>query len=208
MIRAKFKCPKCNRDISVKAQSREGLMSQIFKCPYCLNEVPFSRILSDEQPAQGGTSSPTSTAAPGHVGTPAMQSGALKTHIVNSPFGAPAGGPAFQKTRMVSTAPLAIVVESTGRRIPVNVGSYVLGRDSSDSGASIKIAPDPYMSRLHARLDVQRAGKGIICKIQPLRSSNAVLVNSAPVEEGSSKALKPNDRVLLGMTTFRLELNR
>lgn len=205
MIRAKFKCPKCNRDISIKAQSREGLMSQIFKCPYCLNEAPFSRILSDDKPPQ---QSVPSAAPMAQGGFPPMSGGPLKTHIVNSPVGGQVGTPAFQKTRMVTTAPIAIVVESTGRRIPVNVGSYVLGRDSADSGASIKIAPDPYMSRLHARLDVQRADKGLICKIQPLKSSNTVLVNSAPVAEGSCKALKPNDKVLLGMTTFHLELNR
>ena len=190
MIRARFKCPKCLRDISLKAESKESLMTAVFQCPHCGQSTPFATIFGARAQAP----------------SPARQD--LHTHIAGYGAAAGMGQMPFQKTRVAQAGPLAIVVEDTGRRIPVGVGSHILGRESSDSSASVKLAPDPYMSRLHARLDIMREGNRVSCRIQPLRSSNAVIVNSSRLEEGETMMLKPNDKVVLGMTTFHLEVNR
>lgn len=163
-------------------------MQYSFKCPHCGQSTPFREIFGCAPAMAPNSQQPLKTHIAGGVGYPAT-----------------AGS---QKTRVVKTGPLAIVVENSGRRIPVGVGSYILGRDSSDSGASIKVAPDPYMSRLHARLDITREGNRMKCVIQPLKSSNAVIINSERVEEGQEKAIKPNDKVVLGMTTIHFEINR
>lgn len=172
-------------------------MGSNFQCPHCGQSTPFATIFSDAGPA-------TATSQP----APQAQQ-ALHTYIGGGGAGMQRGVvPNFQKTQVVRQGPLAIVVEDTGRRIPIGVGSHILGRESSDSPASVKLAPDPYMSRLHARLDITRQGNRVSCRIQPLRSSNAVIVNSSRLDEGQTMMLKPNDKVVLGMTTIHLEVNR
>lgn len=189
MIRARFKCPKCGKDISVKAESKQSLLNQVFKCPGCHRDTPFSQIL--------GGASPTASD--------------MHTHIVGAGSGMAAAAAAVglgnEKTRIAQASPISIVVDGTGRRLPVAIGSHILGRDSLDSRATVKVASDPYMSRQHARLDIAREGNRLSCRISCLKTANPVIVNSTRLAEGQSYSLKPGDKVILGMTAFHLELN-
>ena len=188
MIRLKFRCPGCGKSYSVKAESKESLLRQTFKCPSCGKATPFASVMSAPAPA------------------PAMH-----THIAGGGL-SPENGLGDMKTRVAGMAPrqapIVLVVESTGRRIPLTVGPHILGRDSADSPADIKVAPDSFMSRSHARLDIIPNGATFICRIQAMRSANAVMINSRQLAENESWQLKPSDKILLGMTIVHLEVNR
>lgn len=184
MIRLKFKCPQCQREISVKAPSKDALIGLTFSCPHCHVNTPFSSIL----------------------GASSQKNAALHTHIAGGQA-VPQGG-APQKTQVARIAPLAIVLIDSGRRIPVGQGAHILGRDSADSPATVRLAPDPYMSRQHARLDISSQGKRLTCRIQSLKSANTMIVNGSEVAVGNSVSLSPGDIVTLGMTKFRIEINK
>ncbi|MGM9853597.1 MAG: FHA domain-containing protein [Muribaculaceae bacterium] len=110
------------------------------------------------------------------------------------------------QTRVSQNAPVTLVLES-GRRIPIFPGEHILGRDSSDSGAEIHVAPDIYMSRSHARLSVAVGpDNSVQCSLTPLESANSIVVNSRALRTGEQTTLANGDRVLLGITGFTVEI--
>lgn len=192
MIRLKFRCPGCNKEYSVKADSKDALLAETFACPSCHKNTPFRSILSPA-PAQPAMHTHIATGAV----IPSSDTGE-KTRIATVPAMGAAG----------AKSPIVLVVEGTGRRLSVPFGVHVLGRDSSDSRASLRIATDPYMSRSHAELAIVREGKGLRCSIRSLRSANTVIINNVALPEGKSHDIKPGEKILLGMTVFHLELNK
>lgn len=154
------------------------MVNKIFRCPKCGMQAPFGQLMPNVKPAQA--------AQP------------LKTNIVTAPAGqfSPGG-----KTHVASKPNIAeLVIENSGRAFPIAQGTYTLGRASADSTASLKLAPDPYMSRLHARLDVIPAPGGCMCRITAMSSANSIYVNNTKLQTGQSASLRNNDRILLGMT--------
>jgi len=134
---------------------------------------------------------------------------ALHTHIAGGGMSHNTdGGFGGQKTKVAAQAmmgakgKMSLVVESTGMSFPLMQGTYILGRASSDSKATLKLAPDPYMSRQHARLYVGAVNGKIQCHLCGLASTNPIFVNDKKIETGSPVTLKSGDKILLGMTTI------
>lgn len=165
-------CPRCGKRYTLKANNLSALKSRPFKCPACKYVAPFGTLLN---PGQGGPTPPPISSR-----RPAVPE---------------------NKTRVtVNPGEMRLNVESTGRSIAVTPGSHILGRASADSSATIKIAPDKYISRQHARLQVIRAAGGVDCLLTPMQSANDVFVNNVRLGEGETVRLKNGDRILLGMT--------
>lgn len=177
-----IECPKCRRRFTLNAGNLAAVASRPFRCPKCGFAAPFGQLMNK-------------------AGQPSAHP---RTHIAGGSLGDTGG-----KTKMVSAdRSVLLLIENSGRSFPVPQGSYTLGRESSDSCASLKIAPDPYMSRLHARFDVGMDPGGMPCRITALNSANAVFVNNRRLECGQTEELHDGDRILLGMTTLRLRVNK
>lgn len=89
---------------------------------------------------------------------------------------------------------------STGDRIALGEGQYTLGRRSSDSQSAVQIAPDPYMSRLHARLAAKAVGGRFIVQVCSVKSENPVFLNGKVCNAGQPYTLSSGDRMQLGGT--------
>lgn len=185
-----IECPRCHKGFRLQTANPAAMASKIFRCPKCGMQVPFGQILPGMQ-GVGQTFSPPP---------------ALKTNIAQPQVTVPlnSGG----KTHVASNRDVAqLIIENTGRSFSIAQGSYTLGRASSDSSATLKLAPDPYMSRLHARLDVLGTPNGCICILTALSSANYVFVNNTKLLSGQVVKLKNNDRILLGMTNVIFRTN-
>lgn len=176
-----FSCPNCHGAFTLKTPNASAILGKSFCCPKCHYSTPFSSLLKIQQ----------STPAP------------FKTHIANG------GGATMPlKTRIATggtgNCNLSLVVESTGRRFPLMPGVHILGRDSSDSRATLKLAPDPYMSRQQARLVIEMRGAQPLCQIYALSATNACFVNNQKISSGQAVTLKVGDKILLGTTIVQL----
>lgn len=175
-------CPGCHKKYKLKADSISSLMSKTFNCPQCGFSVPFTMIITQKTK---DSALKTCIAAP-HVDS-------HETHI------------AGQKTRFVnhfSNAKVGLQIEKTGKQFELQPGIYILGRDSQDSTATLRVAADPYMSRQHARLVIGITNGIVTCHLSCLSPSNPVYVNKSKLVPGDSVLLKSQDRILLGMTTL------
>ena len=224
----KIKCPGCKRNYTLKVANPEALRGKMFRCPKCGAQIPFSVILAGGGqppmppiPGNGGM-------APGILPPPpggAMGAPGLKTHlgganpethlggapIGGSPMETHLGGPAAPgmpgKTAVHRPAAPVHWLEIKGRnkRFPLTPGDHILGRDSADSRATIRIANDKCMSRAHAHLSVQPSVGGMMrVMLTPMNSRNQVYVNNLPVHSGSPVDIHPGDEILLGLTTLVL----
>lgn len=178
-----FKCKNCGNRYTLKVQNVSALQGKTFRCAKCGFTVPFSVIFGANATAVQLPVNP------------------LKTHI--------AGGAAMPdnnlKTRVaVNTKMAKLLVESDGRTLSLASGVNVLGRDSQDSAATVKVAPDPYMSRQHARLTVMPSEAGIIFRLSAMNSTNPVFVNNRKLNSGETVELRFGDTILLGMTYVKL----
>lgn len=185
MKEIKITCPGCHKSFTLKTQNTSAIMGKEFRCPKCGFSAPFSMLIG------------------GH----GVNDFALHTHIAG---GGPSqnAGPCGQKTKVAQQAQMgtknsmSLVVESTGMCFPLMPGTYILGRASSDSKATLKLAPDPYMSRQHARLVVNSSFGKMQCQLCGLASTNPIFVNNKKIPQGSAVTLKSGDKILLGMTTI------
>ena len=167
-------CPQCRKRYTIKAQNLSAISGQRFQCPKCGYATTIGAMLR------------SSAGGPPNV---------LKTHIAGGQA-KPVGG-----TQVVSRNNIVtLVVESTGMTFPLSQGVYTLGRQSSDSRASLQIAPDRYMSRLQANLEVSMLPTGAMCRIMGVSSTNRIFVNNREIEPNSAAVLKNGDSLLLGMT--------
>lgn len=166
-------------------------MNKQFRCPKCGCSAPYSSLM-------GGAGTQDNPALHTHI------AGGGMSHSTESGFGE-------QKTRVAGQAmmgmksKMALVVESTGMSFPLMPGTYILGRASSDSRATLKLAPDPYMSRQHAKLVVGAVNGKMQCQLCGLASANPIFVNGKKIDTGSVVAIKVGDKILLGMTNIILK---
>lgn len=190
MATYKIICPRCHRTFSLKTTNPASVMDKQFRCPKCGCSAPYSSLM-------GGAGVQDNPALHTHI------AGGGLSHSIDGGFGG-------QKTKvaaqaMMGTKRMALVVESTGMSFPLMPGTYILGRASSDSKATLKLAPDPYMSRQHAKLVVGAMNGKIQCQLCSLASANLIFVNGKKIATGSAIALKSGDKILLGMTTVILK---
>ncbi|MGN0213305.1 MAG: FHA domain-containing protein [Muribaculaceae bacterium] len=94
----------------------------------------------------------------------------------------------------------SLTVAGTNSKFILNPGAYIVGRRSSDSKATLQLAPDISMSRQHARLVVQVVAGKPMAQIMGLKASNPILVNGKICATGRPCTLKPGDIIQLGMT--------
>lgn len=185
MREIKITCPRCHKSFTLKTQNPNAVMGKEFKCPKCGFSAPFRRLMG------------------GHV----TDDPALHTHIAGGGLSQSAGF-GEMKTRIAGqaqmgmTGTMSLIVESTGMSFPLMPGTYILGRASSDSKATLKLAPDPYMSRQHARLVIDTSMGKLQCQLSSLASANPIFINNKKIPQGSAVTLKSGDKILLGMTTI------
>ena len=186
MATAKVQCPGCRAGFTVKAATIESIASKIFRCPKCGTSMPFSRVIVGAIPISTGSIPPSQ---------------ALHTHIAdtsNVPLDPGA------KTRITGGTGRGVTlrIESMGHSFILGPGTYILGRDSLDSSATVKIAPDRYMSRKQARLTV---GQGRV-SISGLSPTTPIIVNGNRMDMGKPVTLQNGDQLQLGMTKMTVSI--
>ncbi|MDE6271740.1 MAG: FHA domain-containing protein [Muribaculaceae bacterium] len=225
----KIACPTCGHKYNLKAPNPTALAGRTFTCPKCNNSAPFGQILQRAgitvpSPAAGQRQGASPGAHPStnlggvQQGPRTMPhhgySGGAKTmaHSGNPSHGMsgiadPVGSTQYFGNPAMGAVPAKqcyLVIRETGRAIPLKPGQYIMGRDSSDSGATMRIAPDPYMSRRHAHLSVAVGVDGIMrLTITGMNSQNDIFINSCRLYPGASAAINPGDEILLGMTNLK-----
>lgn len=201
-------CPRCKKKFKLTTPDESKLLKHNFSCDKCGFTTPFVSLLPHLSKY-----APRQAAAPRNPGHPATMisqgSGAAaspKTKVSSSQN--PAASASDPLQARANALPLYFEVEKTKRRISLAPGEFTLGRDSSDSTASIKVAPDPYMSRQCARLQVKLNDSSVRVAITPLKSRNPIYINDIPVPTGETKCLTLGDKILLGETIIVLKINK
>lgn len=186
MPAVQIECPQCHGRFTLKAPNFQVMASKPFRCPKCGFSAPFGQLMASAGIPVQTMRSATPSPAP------------LHTHIAGGARPASPGG----KTSIASGANLAtLTVQDSGRKFNLSQGNYTLGRESSDSRASLQIAPDQYMSRLQAQLQVNRGANGLAdCVVVGVAATNPIFVNNVRIEPGQAARLKNGDIILLGMT--------
>lgn len=186
MATIKIICPGCKSNFILKAPSLQGMVSKTFRCPKCGLSTSFGQLLS-----RGGQQPP------------------LRTRIGGTPGMAP---PAHNSTRIANNVngKLVLEVKELGRVYPLGEGTYTIGRESGDSRASLKIAPDRYMSRQQAVLEIRPSssfpGSPLTARISNISTTTPIYVNETKLETGQSANIKNGDLLLLGMTKVTVKL--
>lgn len=221
----KISCPTCGHKFNLKAPNPTALASRTFTCPKCNNSAPFARILQ-----MAGLTVPTPVTGQQNGGLqgahPRTNLGGVQQSsrtIPHQPYAQGSKTVAHQGGQANGIDPVGstqyfgnsgpgpvpgkksyLVIRETGRAIPLKPGQYILGRDSSDSGATMRLAPDPYMSRRHAHLSVALGVDGLMrLTITGMNSQNDIFINSCRLYPGASAQVNPGDEILLGMTNLK-----
>lgn len=176
MLSAKIQCPRCHGRFVLKTQSVDKLANKAFKCPKCGQMTPFAQMLRTVPPVP-------------------------HTHIAAASRKAPMPG---GKTLVDLSAKkvISLEVKETGKTFTLGSGTYTLGRDSIDSRASLRIAPDPHISRFQATLDVSPRG----CILTDLNDTNPIMVNGKPMKAGQTMTLRDGDQLFIGVTNMKVKL--
>ena len=95
-----------------------------------------------------------------------------------------------------------LTVVGNGVKFVLVPGVYILGRKSSDSMATLQIAPDITISRQHARLTVQSVGGKVMAQIIGLKNDNPVIINGKALPAGQAQTLRSGDRLQFGTTNI------
>lgn len=208
-------CPKCGKKFKLTVQDESKLLAHNFMCNKCgfqtpfVNMLPHLKELADKKNSNDGSGAFPAT----HISSNATAATGPKTHIAQPHTGNnDSTDPNAEGLSPVKPAngslPVYFEVDKTKRKLWLRPGSFILGRDSNDSCATIKVASDPYMSRQCAKLDVKLSHNSVRLDLTPLKSKNQVYINNVPLSESETKALRLGDKVLLGSTTITLKINR
>ena len=162
-------CPICRKQYKLTPKDPSTLAQKTFSCPNCRYTAPFPTLIKELSATQPVTRS-EGTEIP-----PVNQRLHSATKVSSS-------------VGMQSKA--YITVMGSNARFVLSQGIYVLGRKSSDSTATLQLAPDISMSRQHARLAVQLVGGRLMAQVVGLKSYAA----------GQPCTLKSGDNLQLGMT--------
>lgn len=212
MAEIKIKCPKCGRNYALTAPNPGVLVNKQFTCKRCGNTELFGKLF-----ANAGVS--VTACSPIHQNggnAPVLPpTGGLKTHIggslqesgLHTQIGTAGAGVNHGMTQVAVNKPIGTLeVQDGGKTFRFGQGIYVLGRDSSDSNASIKLAGDPYMSRQHAKLSAANAGGIPTCLLTCVSQANPIYINGQKINNGVPTPLRDGDKILLGMTTVFFKL--
>lgn len=194
-----IKCPSCGRRFDLRHKA-----PATFSCPKCKYRAPFSEVVEDEHAGMmdtppafngGGT---VEDSRPTEVVSVNDKNGKTSVYNIDSQMAGSDKTQVFIKTGHLHVMQGNRVVQD----IKLGTGVYTLGRMSSDSTASIKIAPDTYMSRVHARMKVV-AGAGQVNQyiLTPLKENNPVYVEGKMIPYGKSAVLRSGCKIVMGATT-------
>lgn len=200
-----IRCPQCKKQYNLKSSHPQALLGKQFTCPNCSFSVPFMVLLKNSTPdnpdlhthivgsGANGARQPMGGQSTQVFGQP-TQVASNHTHIY--------GQQAFMQNQQVY-----LEIEGTQQRFPLQMGTYILGRNSVDSPATIKLAPDPYMSRSHAKLDVLYRGGQLICAITAFPNANPVYINGQALPPTKAILLKNGVTIQMGMTKIKFVQN-
>ena len=173
----------------------------VITCPVCKQRYKAMNVPSTPQPfvckkcgytAMLGTAPPTKGVTNSEA-TAAMPSG--KTRLAPS---------TDQGTKVIAggenEVKAYLTISGTGAKLVLTPGVYIMGRKSSDSNATLQLAPDITMSRQHVRIAVQSVGGKVMSQIIGLKAANPVIVNGKVLPAGQPLTLKSGDRLQLGNT--------
>lgn len=173
-------CPICKKKYKITVDNTAILAQKTFLCPACKYSAPFTQLikgLPQPQPVTNPNKEKNKTLVAGqHPGT-----------LVRPGMG-------------MSQVQAYLTVLGNGSKYVLNPGIYILGRKSSDSMATLQLAPDIAMSRQHARLSVQLVSGKLMAQIQSMKADNPVLVNGKACPAGKACVLMSGDRITLGNT--------
>lgn len=191
MALANLQCPNCRSRFKLKADNIHAMMARPFNCPKCGYAATFGALM-------GAAAPPPPSPSPMH------------THIGGTPRNNPQAG-GYGETRIASASnnKVWLEVEGTGKTLQLGLGKYTMGRDSADSRASLKIAPDKYMSRMQAVIDITQSPNPAVplnVVIQNLSQTSPVYVNAQQLGPGMTMGVKNGDVLLLGMTKVKLKM--
>lgn len=172
-------CPICRKQYKLTPKDPSTLAKKTFSCPNCRYTTPFPTLIKELTTPQPITRSEGAGPAPINQ----------KMHSATK---------VSQNVGMQSKAYVTVI--GSNARFVLNQGIYVLGRKSSDSTATLQLAPDISMSRQHARLAVQMVGGRLMAQIIGLKANNPVFVNGKVYAAGQPCTLKSGDKLQLGMT--------
>ncbi len=180
-----FTCPICKQRYKLTPKDPLTLAQKYFTCTKCRYSTPFPNVIKDLPVSQPITRSEAQDVPP------------VKQSIHSATKVTPGIG-------MSSKA--YITVLGSNARFVLNQGVYVLGRRSSDSSATLQLAPDITLSRQHARLAVQFVGGRLMAQIVSLKANNPIFVNGKMFAAGQPCTLKSGDKLQLGMTKIRFSI--
>lgn len=186
-----FSCPICKKKYKVTPNDPSVLKQKSFTCPTCRYQAPFVQLIKELQQVPP---------PPPNVMPQAVTQGDNPSVVPPPVPPVPGGGHTKVAQQRPAEAKAHLNVLNTGAKFVLNPGFYVLGRKSSDSPATLQLAPDISMSRQHARLAVQLVNGVLRAQIAGLKASNPVVVNGKALAPGQSYTLKPGDRLQLGST--------
>lgn len=212
MSTTKIICPQCGRSYTLRCDNMQAMANVTFRCPKCGYTTNYGQLLRRAGAQSGQMPSYNTDPLKTHLGGPSVPGGMSIPGGMNRPVTGGMNRPvpggmnvAMDKTHVAAPSEgVTLIVADSGRRFPISNGIFTLGRMSSDSRASVKLAPDPYMSRMHARLEVSGNMGKVLCSITPLNSVNKIFVNGYPIAEGQKVTLSAGDELLLGMTKVKV----
>lgn len=172
-------CPICRKQYKLTPKDPSTMGKKTFTCPNCRYSAPFSTLVKNLPEPQPVTRSD-------NVGTPPNNMASHAATKVTPNIGGQ------------STAFLSVI--GSNARFVLHQGVYILGRKSSDSTATLQLAPDISMSRQHARLTIQPVGGKLMAQIVGLKTNNPILINSKLYAAGQPCTLKAGDKLQLGAT--------
>lgn len=213
-------CPICKKRYGLPPCTPADLISRMFVCPNCKYTTEYTTLIKGlvAPPPQNPAppTNPVMQPMGGPMGQPPM-GGPMGQPPVGTPMGGPMGQPMANggaKTKVAHAGgmnqqqpqpqqpQMVLHVLSDDTRIPLMPGNHTLGRRSSDSTATIQLAPDPYMSRVHATLFVTTVGGKVVSQIRNMKRENPIFVNGNPLHENKVQTLKVGDRLQIGMTNI------
>lgn len=200
-----IRCPQCKKQYNLKSSHPQALLGKQFTCPNCGFSVPFTVLLKNSTPDNPALHTHI-VGSGGNGGGQAM--GGQPTQVFGQPTQV-AGNHThvYGQQEVIQKQMVYLEVEGTQQRFQLQMGTYILGRNSIDSPATIKLAPDPYMSRRHAQLDVIHRGGNLICAITAFPNANPVYINGQQLPPTKAILLKSGVTIQMGMTKVKFVQN-
>lgn len=192
-------CPGCKQKYKLTANDPVSLVNQNFNCKKCGFTASFRLVL------------------PKNIVAKANQRPHLETHIVGAGGNAPtetggtrnpaiAGGAGAKTTVSGQQSIKAphLIVNGTNMDFTLLPGIYIIGRNSLDSKATLKLTPDMYMSREHAKLVVEVANGVPVSKITGLKPNNPIMLgNGKALPHGAVLTLSDGNVLKFGNTVVK-----